>query len=701
MDLGPLLEPRSVAVVGANDRPGSYAEIVLGNLARSGFGGPVWGVNPKRDEVMGRICVPTVADLPEPVDAVVVAIPAPSVPAVLEAAGERGCGSAIVISAGFAEVAGGVALQADLRAAALRHELPVCGPNGNGVAALWARAPLWGDEVAAGVEPGAVAIVTQSGNVGVNALASRRGLRLHTVVSCGNQAVLAAADYLERLAGQEGVRSVALFLEDGGDGERLASALAACAERDVGVAVLKVGASAAGAAAAAAHTGSLAGDQRAFRALVEEAGGAWACDVHELLELAKAMAAARTRPRGNGAAILTCSGGDSGLGADAAAAIGLRLPPLAAATRKRLGELLPAAATIGNPLDYTSMIWGQVETLRDLVAAVGEDPAIDQVVAFYDQPPEIGDASWADVRRGLALGAGASPAPALVASTLPELLDDAAAAELGGAGVPAVAGLRTGLRCAAALAAEPGDAARLRAIAQAAGGGRGGEPLEWLAEHEAKALLRDSGLPVPEGRAAEGEDDAVAAAAALGGPVALKRSSRELRHKSEAGALALGVEGEAAVRRAYRAVRGGGEAAGAVLVERMVAPGVELLVAARRDAVVPVLVVALGGIWTELLGDAAVVPLPADEARAERALRSLRGWPLLAGARGSPAADVGALAALAARAGELLLEADLELLELNPVIAGAPGAVAVDALVARRAPATRSPVARERSVARA
>ena len=174
---------------------------------------------------------------------------------------------------------------------------PVCGPNGNGVVAVGARAPLWGDSVPP-LEPGRVAMVSQSGNVAVNAIGSRRGIDFHTLISTGNQAVLDASDWLAALAEADGVGSVAMFLEADGDGARLAEALAECAERGVGVAVLKVGASEAGAQAAAAHTGALAGDQRVFRALVEEAGAAWAADPHDLLELARALAEPRARPRG-------------------------------------------------------------------------------------------------------------------------------------------------------------------------------------------------------------------------------------------------------------------------------------------------------------------------------------------------------------------------------------------------------------------
>ncbi|HVW48321.1 MAG TPA: CoA-binding protein, partial [Solirubrobacterales bacterium] len=311
-DPTPLLHPRSVAVVGANERPGSYGDVIFRNLAAAGFEGAVYGVNPRRDEVHGRPCVPSVADLPEPVDAVVVAIPAAACAPVLLEAGERGCGGAIVLAAGFGETAAGRPLEEELRAAARVAGIPVCGPNGNGVVAVAARAPLWGDSVER-LFPGPIAIITQSGNFGVNALGSDRGLGFHTVVSTGNSAVLEPSDWLEALATTEGVGSIALMLESDGDGARLARALARCAERGVGVAVLKVGSSAGGARAAGAHTGALAGDQRVFAALLEEAGAARATAPDELLELARALAVPTARPtRSGGLAILTCSGGDSG-----------------------------------------------------------------------------------------------------------------------------------------------------------------------------------------------------------------------------------------------------------------------------------------------------------------------------------------------------------------------------------------------------
>ena len=305
-------------------------------------------------------------------------------------------------------------------------------------------------------------MISQSGNVAVNALGSQRGLRFHTVISTGNQAVMDASDWLARPAGADGVRSVAMFLEADGDGARLAEALAALRRAGVGVAVLKVGASEAGARAAAAHTGALAGDQRVFRALIEEAGAAWARDPHELLELAKALAEPRARPSGDGGlAVLTCSGGDSGdrrrrgrahRGAAAAARSG---------DPRRLAKLLPDAATIANPLDYTAIIWGDVERLRAIIATVGADPAIDQLLVLYDHPRLVraeGREPWTACARGIIAGAEVADVGA-VSSTLPDLIDDGAP-ELSVRGVPRSPACRrrsaARRRCASRAATRPG-----------------------------------------------------------------------------------------------------------------------------------------------------------------------------------------------------------------------------------------------------
>jgi acetyl-CoA synthetase len=546
-------------------------------------------------------------------------------------------------------------------------------------------------------EPGPVALITQSGNVAVNALASRRGLRLHTVVSCGNGAVLDAADFLEAVATQDGVRSVALYVEDDGDGARWCDAFERCARAGVAVAILKAGASPAGAAAAEAHTGAVAGDQRAFRALCEEAGAAWARDPHELLELAKVLALSGARGHGSRLAVMTCSGGDSAIAADLADELGVSLPELPPETEARLRKVLPPAARASNPLDYTSLLWDDPAALRALVAGLADDPAVDGVLVLFDdvfagQPEPVDDgggaASWAAVLGAVREAALRAPVPVGLASTLPELLPDDVAATLLRQGIPAVAGLAIGVRAMAALGAPPPDATRLAAIGACArrvalSGGERATAGRWLAEHEAKDALRAAGVPVPDGRVALDANDAVAIWAELGrGPAVMKLSGPNVRHKTELGALALDLRSGFDVRAAFAQLSTLAAATGAgLLVESMAAPGVELLVSARRDGVVPTLVVALGGIFAELRADAAVVPLPASPARVARALRGLRGAALLDGARGRPPADVHGLARLAASVGDLLLDGGYELIELNPVVVSEQGAVALDALV--------------------
>ena len=695
MDLGRLLRPRSVAVVGATDRPGSYGEQTLRNLAACAFSGTVWGVHPTRTEVLGRPCVPSVEDLPEAVDAVVIAIPASGVPDVVAAAAARGCGSAVVFAAGFAE-AGAGDLQERLRAAA--GELPVLGPNCDGLINFHGGAALWGDALVPR-PAGRVALVSQSGNVAVNALAVGRGLRFHTVASVGNQAVLDAAALLGALVEEEGVGSVALFLESDGDGDGTG-----------------LGAGARG-GARDRHRGAEGRRERGWR---HRGGGAYGLARRRPARVPGAgggggwrVGGRRARPAraGEGDGRARLAGGPPGRRARDAHLLGRRLRAgrgrggaLRAARCRRLPRTRCArssrssrhAATVGNPLDYTAMIWGERERLAAIVRTVAGDPSIDQLLLFYDEPPGLVGGvkeSWDAVRDGLADGATGAAAPALVASTLPELLQDESAVAYLERGIAAVAGLRTALACAAALQRPLGSPERLRAIAAAAAGGGGAMlrvasdaagPGAWLSEADAKALLRGAGIAVPAGEVVTDADEAIRAAAALGVPVAIKATSASMQHKSEAGALVLGVSGADAVRAAYEQVAAAGGPGAAVLVEAMARtrrrgrrrrparrgrPGARrrsrrrLDRAARRRRHHPAAGVAGTGRGSAPQSCAAQACSPAPAA--------------------APRSTSRPLASLASAAGALLLAERLTLLELNPVIATATGAVAVDA-VARR-----------------
>ena len=672
MGLDRLLSPRSVVVVGATDRIGTYAAATLMNLRRGGFTGTVVGVHPTRTEVLGYPCVPRL-ERAGAVDAVVIATPAPSVAQYVAQAREAGCGGAIVYAADFAE-SGNVAAQQDVVAAA--GGLPVIGPNGNGVVSVAQRAALWGDAVNLPAECGPIALVTQSGNVGVIALAHRGGLGLHTVVSVGNSAVTDASHVLAQLAVTDGVRVVAMYLEADGDGARLAAALATCADRDVRVVVLKAGRSPAGAVAGAAHTAALAGDHRVYSALIEAAGGVVVREPAALIETARALAAGRRDSRG--AALITCSGGDAAMAADIAHDAGVRLAEFGAGTVAALRSVLPVTATPVNPLDHTNLVWADTEAIAAITEVVARDEGVGHLVYVQDEPPGMPeqDASeWRATRAGGLLGAERAGLAPIVACTTPGQEPEGA-----------VSGLTPMLTAITALQRPVPEGARLREIAEVATrASSASASARSLPEHEAKAVLAGCGVEVPESVVVESPSEAAEAATRLGFPVALKLSAAGLMHKSEIGAVEVGLRDadavEAAASRMLALARGTEWGDAVLLVERMAAPGVEMLVSASVEGVVPSLVIGLGGVWAEVLDDVVVLPLPVTHDIVNTAVLSLRGAGLLTGARGREPLAVDALVRLACTVATLLVDRGLGLVELNPVIVSTMSAVAVDAVI--------------------
>jgi acetyl-CoA synthetase len=662
-DLGRLLAPRSVAVVGATEREGTYAHTTLLNLARAGFAGEIVGVHPARTVAAGVRCVPTLADAGT-VDAVVVATPAETVAAYIAEAAALGCGGAIVYAAGFAE-AGRLDLQGDLVAAA--GDMPVIGPNGNGMVSVPARAPLWGDAVTLPPVLGSIALISDSGNIGVVGMAHRGGEGLHTVISSGNAAVVDAPTLLGDVAMLEGVKAVAMYVEGDGDGGRWCEALALCAERDIRVVILKAGRSARGAAVGAAHTAALVGDQAVFAAMIAEAGGVMVEQPLALLETARALAHGRRDPRG--AALLTCSGGDAAIAADIADDLGVHLADLAPETELRLRDLLPPAAAVANPLDHTAMVWADTEAIAALAEAVGRDPGVGHLVYVQDEPPGLPPgplAEWQATRAGGVLGGERAGIETMVVATTP-----------GQAAPGAIAGLDNALRAIGALQAPSPDTHRMRAMASCAESERHSRALD---EHEGKELLSRMGVAVPRGVVAHDVNAAIRGADTIGFPVVLKVVARGLIHKSDVGGVAVGLTSEDEVaREAERMLRLAPDAR--VLVEQVVPAGVEVLVAARRDGVVPTLIVGLGGVWAEALADVVCLPLPASPERVREALGTLRAYPLLAGGRGEAAYAVDALSEVASRIGDGLLAEGLSLIEVNPLIVSASDCIAVDAIV--------------------
>jgi acyl-CoA synthetase (NDP forming) len=670
-----LLRPRSVAFVG-----GSLAPNALSECEAAGFDGPLYAVHPARAEVGGHATYPSVADLPEPPDAAFVAVNAVASIDVVRQLAALGAGGAVLYAAGFSEAGTpeGVAREEALREAA--GELAVLGPNCYGIVDLVGGVSLWPVPYPHERRERGVAMVLQSGNLGINVTMSQRSLPLAFLASVGNQAVLDVAQVVEAYLEMDEVTGIGVYLEGLRDVPRFASAAARALERGVPLAVCKAGSSDLGRDLAYTHT-SLAGADDLYDALFERYGVARCRSIAELLETLKALNTIGGL-RGRRAFVFTCSGAECALAADAAAGAGLDLPQPGPAAREALREALPEHALVSNPLDYGNALWGQEPALARVFATALRDP-VDAALLVIDYPlpgtPYAADvdAAVAALRRS----AAEAGVPAAVVSVLPESLPAEAREELLLHGVAPLQGLSEAISALAACA-RLGE--RLAQGAPPAYPDLRPPPPATAAldERSAKELLADFGISVPDGALVPNAGPAAAAdaAAELGFPVAVKLASAQLPHKSEAGAVALDLRDEAEVETAVEAMlaRNRGVRLDGVLVERMVGGGVcELIVGARRDpAFGHVLLVGSGGVLVELAGDTVSLLRPVSAEDVEQALRRLKVWPRLA--RGDVAAAVDAVLAVAR-----LVDAradDLVELDVNPLLVLERGAVALDAL---------------------
>jgi acetate---CoA ligase (ADP-forming) len=681
-----LLRPRHVAIVGGQAMADS-----IRRCADTGFTGEVWVVNPKYPELGGRKCYASIADLPEAPDATFIAVPREATIEILRQLNARGAGGAICYAAGYNEVGGeGVALQAELAKAA--GDLAVVGPNCYGLLnfidgiCLWPTGAL-GEQVETGC-----AIVMQSGNIALNLSRNGRSVPFAYVISSGNQAILNAADYVDALADDPKVTAIGLYLEGIKDVPAFSRAAAKALQRGKPLVALKAGNSELGAKFAMSHTGSLAGSDKMYDSLFDRLGIIRVHSVPQLLETLKLVSTAGL-PKGDRLAVFTCSGGECLLTADLCDALGIPLPGFANDQAEDLRAQLPNFATVSNPLDYNTSLWGHEDLLVKCFSTVmrGDVDAGMLVIDFATDGPETEAACMASVRALLKACTDHGKMP-IVTATLSELLPaHARTAVIAAKGAP-MQGLEEALTAFAAAHRFAQQKAKLANASSVAIPSTpvAGEQRRMLSEVEGKQLLQGFGLAVPQGGVVA-PADAAATAEALGFPVVLKVAEPLIAHKTEAGAVVVNLkspaEVEAALARMEKLVSAylkGGRIE-RVLVERMVGDVVaELIVGIQRDAQFGLaLVIGAGGILVELVEDAAMLLLPTTAEEVEAAIRRLKIAKLLAGYRGKPAADMGALvksimaiAAFAEANRGTLLE-----LDVNPLMVRADGAVAVDALV--------------------
>lgn len=718
-DIARLLSPKRIAVVGASDDIVRIRGRVMHLLLKRGYTGEVFPVTPSRAEVQGLKAYPRVGDVPGGVDLALVAVPAGLVLGVLEDCAAAKVGAAVIFSSGFAEEGGEMAeVQAEMVALSRRTGLRIIGPNAMGFYNIL-------DRTAATFSPAAeiapvdapmpdhgIAVVAQSGGLGF-ALYNRgvrRSLPFTHVVATGNEADLEALDFADALLDDPRVAQLMMFIEGVKNGDKLVPLARKAARLGKPVIMAKVGRSVAAQRAAASHTASLTGSDAAYDAIFDRYGVIRADDQDEMIDIAAAFSVGPL-PRGRRVAIVTSSGGSGSWMADAIEQAGLSVPLLSEELQAHIRPLIPSYGATQNPVDITAQGLAAFDTVIEALAESAETDAVvivaplGSVGAVSAFSPEALKAAIAKAGKPVVFYSYTPPSPDV-------------SALMAGLGTTIFTTL-TG--CAAALAhlvryreaverlahADPGPAAAPDSSEALAG-----LPADacMLTEVQAKRLLAAAGIPVTEEELATSADAAVAAATRLGGKVALKLMSPQLPHKTDAGAVLLNIEGEAAIRDGYAQLTGPVAAAlpgidiHGVLVQRMAAPGVEMIAGVTVDPDFgPLVMIGAGGIFVEILKDVAVSPAPIDRAEALRMIGRLKSMALLDGARGRPRADIEALADLVVRLSDLALAtADrVREIDVNPIFVRPDGVVAVDALARLEAAARPAPAIRPQPLAAA
>ncbi|MBI4587685.1 MAG: acetate--CoA ligase family protein [Candidatus Rokubacteria bacterium] len=701
MTLDRLFRPRSIAILGASEDFVKISGRPLKFLLDKGYAGKIFPVNPKYEWVAGLRCYPSVGDIAEPVDLAIVAVPAAAVPDAVTQCAAKGIPAAVVFSSGFGEMGEeGRELERRVAELARRSGLRLCGPNTLGFMNTFDRVMATFSQAGEGeTAAGPIAFVTQSGAFGtaIFALARARGLSFGYFVNSGNEADLEFADLLDFVVADPKVRVVSGYIEGLKDGRKLLAVADRALELGKPMVIAKVGRSAAGARAALSHTGSLAGSDRVYTGVFRQKGIVRAAHEEELLDLVSTFSLCPL-PEGRGLGIVTQSGGAGVLMADRAEELGLSVPGLAEDTKAALRKVIPAFGSVKNPVDITAQFIADPALLRTSLEIVLQDPQVDAAIFYLGLMERFADQVVGNLKEVHAK----TRKPLIVAWVGAPEVGLKALRESGICALPSATRAVNAVRGLVEYAEARHRWAQERPGIEGGGGGgaemlrslvRGcrAEDRRVLTTGESFALLSRYGIRIARSRLSRTPAEALQAAEEIGFPVALKVESPAIQHKTEAGALRLNVSGSDAVARAFDEVVGsarryapGAEIHG-VLVQEMVREGTEVVVGLHLDPQFgPVVMVGLGGILVEVLGDVAFRAAPLSRGDADQMLRDLKGSRILEGVRGRSAADVQSVIEVLLAVSRLAVDAAgaVAELDINPllVLPAGQGALAVDAL---------------------
>lgn len=693
-DLSRILRPDSVAVIGASEQPGNLGGVAVSLMKKFGFKGEVWPVNPKKAPVHGRQCFGSVSELPGTPDLAILATGAERTADLVADCAKAGIKHGVVWAGGYSETGKeGAALQAALVDTAKKNDFTLVGPNCIGV--INSRSAMVASFASFLVEsdrliPGNVAMVSQSGGLATmaQAFAQKRGMGFNLTVSTGNEAMLDVADYIYAIAADDETKVIAAYIEGVRNGPRFIAAVNAARAAGKPVVVLKGGLSKAGAQAAAAHTGALAGAGRVWEAMARELGLITVGSLEELLDVSLYLSRLDlTRlPKGNKVAVISFGGGSGVMAVDQCEAHGLEIPTLQPETTAKLKTLVTPIASIQNPIDLTPATFNQEKwfaTFPDALDTIAADPGVDIVFCQFGPQAQRGieTAKVISELRGrtdktVCLAWPLSPPGAL------EYLE--------GEGMYVFQEFERAVRALAKLAnvaplspqplvAAPAGPKWMDLVPNASAG-------MVIGEDECHRLLAKMGVSVAPGALARSEDEAAAAVREIGFPVAAKGISPKITHRAAVGLVALDISTEDDIRAVFRRFSDRGVELGApldgVYIQRMIKKGVEIIVSAFRDPVFGVMVsCGWGGNLTEVVDDIAIARAPLDESGARALLKRLK---IVKGAaKLDPGADLDGLAHFVAQFSAVAHTVPWEsfVIELNPVKWSGGQVVAVDGLL--------------------
>ncbi len=673
-DLRPLFDPAAVAVVGASNDPRKWGHWLARGAIAAEHRRAVYLVNRSGGEVLGRRAYRTLAELPGEAELVAIAVPAGAFEETVDASLEAGARAIVAISAGLGESGdGGRAIERAVVERVRAAGAVLLGPNCNGVFDAAAELQLGLD----GLQNGPIGLISQSGNLcyEIALLAADVGLGVSRVASVGNQADLDAGDLVAAFAADPSTGVIAAYVEDFRDGRAFARA---ALESDTPVVLLAAGHSDAGRRAALSHTGALVSDSAAVEAACRAAGIVRVATPRELVDVAQLLLAPR-RPPGKRLAIVGDGGGTGVIAADIAASAGLELPTLSGGLQARLAADLPPTSVTANPVDLAGAGEQDFGSYARVIGGILDSGEVDTVVLTgylggYGAQHDDLEAVELDVARSLA---AASDSSGRVLACHLMYADAPPARLLRREGVPVYREIERALMTLARVAAMAPPAADIPEYATEPSGLDAAD--DYLA---ARSLVDGAGVGLAAGTAVANVDAAVTAADALGYPVVLKALG--LLHKSDAGGVALALGDAEELCDAFARMEAALAPPGYVVEEMVSAPvAAELIVGCRRDARFgPLVVVGLGGVYTEVLRDVVVTLAPADASELESLIRSLRGASLLTGARGRPKLDIESAAQAAAALSRLAADhPEIAEIEVNPLLVTADGAIGLDARV--------------------